>query len=132
MFLGRYKTYFTGKNRITLPKKFRKELGSEDRFYIILGQDGELWGFNVYEWQKEAKNVLKLSLTKAEGRMQRRNFFSNTEECLLDNQGRFIISKEFVDFAQIKDEILLLGAGDHFEIWNPVLYYKVLTGGKTV
>lgn len=119
MFLGTYKTYFTGKNRITLPKKFRKELGNQDTFYIILGQDGEIWGFNEEGWQKEAENMLKIPLNKEEGRKQRRKFFSKAQDAELDSQGRFIISKEFVDWAKLTQEILLIGAGDHFEIWNP-------------
>lgn len=119
MFLGTYKTYFTGKNRITLPKKFRKELGNQDIFYILMGEDGEIWGFNLEEWRKEAENRLKLPLSSEKGRSERRQFFSKAMDCDLDSQGRFIIPTEFVEYANLTQEILIVGAGDHFEIWNP-------------
>lgn len=118
MFLGRYITYFSGKNRLVLPKKFRQELGNEITFYLIQGQDGEIWGFRTSEWQYEASLRLALPLTDAEGRKARRSFFGLAEECQLDSQGRFIISQDLVDYAGISIEILMIGAGDHFEIWQ--------------
>lgn len=127
MFLGSYKVYFSGKNRIILPKKFRQELGNEDKFYLVKGIDGEIWGFNLNEWQKEVKNRLSLPLIELSGRLERRKFFSNAEECDLDSQGRFIISGELINYSEIKNEVLLIGAGDHFEIWNPKLWDKIMS-----
>lgn len=133
MFLGRYITYFTGKNRVVLPKKFRQELGNETHFYLIQGQDGEIWGFRNAEWQKEAEVRLSLSISDAEGRKARRSFFALAEECQLDSQGRFIISQELVTYAGISkqsfsanNEILMVGAGDHFEIWNNDNFNKLM------
>ncbi len=126
MFLGTHKTYFSGKNRIILPKKFRKELGNEDKFYIVMGLDGEIWGFVANQWQKEVEKKLAVPLTEKEGRRQRRIFFSQADECILDSQGRFILSQEFVERAGIKNGVLLAGAGDHFEIWDPELFKKLM------
>ena len=75
MFLGKYKAFFTGKNRIVLPKKFRAELGSEMNFYLVAGLDGELWGFQSKEWQKEADRRLSVSITEKKVRLERRVFF---------------------------------------------------------
>lgn len=126
MFLGTYKTYFTGSNRLVLPKKLRRELGSDDKVFIVLGPDGEIWGFNAKQWEKEAKVRLGTPLNAKPGRMERRKFFSKSEECILDNQGRFILPKEFVDHATLQNEILITGAGDHFEIWNPKKWKQIL------
>lgn len=124
MFLGIYKTYFSGKGRLNLPKKFRKELGREETTYIVMGPDGEIWGLNSEKWLQEAESRLKVPLTEKKGRLQRREFFSKAEECLLDAQGRFVLPPQFVEHASLKDEILLIGAGDHFEIWQPKRWNK--------
>lgn len=124
MFLGTYLSYFTGKNRIVLPKRFRKELGG-DKFYIIKGLDGEIWGLSSKEWHKEAENRLRIPIEEVRGRVLRRKFFSESEECFLDSQGRFIVPKELLEYAVIKNEILLVGAGDHFEIWNPESWQEI-------
>jgi MraZ protein len=118
MFLGKFLTTFSGKNRIVLPKKFRQELGL-GIFYLLKGFDGEIWGFNAKEWEKEAQKRLSEDFTTTVGREKRRIFFSNSEICSLDSQGRFIIPEVMVQTSNLKSEILILGAGDHFEIWDP-------------
>ena len=59
MFLGSFKTEFSGKNRLILPKRFRRELGNEERFYILLGENGEIWGFDSKNWYKLTENILE-------------------------------------------------------------------------
>lgn len=118
MFLGSFKTYFSGKNRLILPKKFRRELGQEDKFFILLGENGEIWGFDQINFSKQAQNILEMPLSSEEGRVARLKFFPRADECVLDDQGRFILPQEFVEKGSLKEEVLLVGAGDHFEIWD--------------
>lgn len=108
-----------------MPKKFRQELGNESVIYIVLGQDGELWGFNSNQWLKEAEERLKIRLGKHLGRVQRREFFPQALQCNLDSQGRFILPQEFIDYATLNNGIVLVGAGDHFEIWNEGNWQKM-------
>lgn len=115
-----------------LPRKIRRELGMEEKFYIILGRDGEIWGFDKENWQKQAENILEISLSLEEGRVERRNFFSRADECFLDRQGRFILSQEFAQNCDLKTEVLIIGAGDHFEIWDRAIGEKTLKlGGRS-
>lgn len=126
MFLGSFKTFFSGKNRLILPKRFRKELGSEDTFYILLGENGEIWGFDLKNWLDLAESILKSPLFTNEGRIDRLKFFPRAEECSLDGQGRFILPQEFMNNLDFKNEVLIIGAGDHFEIWNPEKWKKLV------
>lgn len=119
MFLGSFKTYFSGKNRLILPKRFRKELGNEDKFYILVGDNGEIWGFDLKNWSNLTKSILEDPLFTSEGRIKRLRFFPKAEECSLDSQGRFILPQEFMNNLDFQNEVLIIGAGDHFEIWNP-------------
>ena len=124
MFLGSFKTYFSGKNRLILPKRFRKELGNEDKFYTLLGENGEIWGFDLENWTKLAENILGFPLSTEEGRVKRLKLFPKAEECTLDGQGRFILPQEFMVRLNFKKEVWILGAGDHFEIWDLSLWEK--------
>lgn len=125
MFLGSFKTYFSGKNRLVLPKRFRRELGSEDKFYILLGENGEIWGFDPVNWSKLAESILNLPLSSEEGRVKRLRFFPKAEECVLDSQGRFILPQEFRDNLKFKESVYIIGAGDHFEVWDLNLWGKL-------
>ncbi len=118
MFLGSFKTYFSGKNRLILPKRFRKELGNIDKFYILLGRNGEIWGFDPENWFKLSQIILNSPLSTEEGRKARLEFFPRAEECLLDSQGRFVLPQEFSERLGLKKEVVIIGAGDHFEIWD--------------
>ncbi len=124
MFLGSFKTYFTGKNRLVLPKRFRKGLGNEDKFYILLGENGEVWGFDLENWLKLSESVLRFPLSTEEGRVERLKLFPKAEECVLDGQGRFILPQEFMDNLEFRKEVYIIGAGDHFEVWDLTLWEK--------
>lgn len=124
MFLGSFKTDFSGKNRLILPKRFRKELGNEDKFYILLGENGEVWGFDPINWSKLTENILESPLSTEEGRIKRLKFFPKAEECILDSQGRFVLPQEFMGSLNFKKEVFIVGAGDHFEIWDLSLWKK--------
>lgn len=118
MFLGTYNLTFSGKGRIILPKKIRKEL--KDREIILMkGIDGGIWGFSIEIWEKFVKKQLEAQITLAEGRSLRRQFFPFAESVELDKQGRFVISDFLLSLSQIRNNVTLIGAGDHFEIWNP-------------
>jgi len=117
MFLGSYKTYFSGKNRLILPKRFRKVL-AEDKFYILLGENGEVWGFDPKNWVKLTESILESPLSTEEGRIKRLRLFPKAEECILDAQGRFILPQKFIENLNFKKEVLIIGAGDHFEVWD--------------
>ena len=124
MFLGSFKTFFSGKNRLILPKRFRKELGNEDKFYILMGQNGEIWGFDTKNWYKLTESTLEIPLSTETGRMKRLKLFPMADECILDSQGRFILPQEFMDKLRFKKEVLIIGAGDHFEVWDLILWNR--------
>ncbi len=124
MFLGSFKTFFSGKNRLILPKRFRKELGNEEKFYILLGENGEIWGFDPQNWSNLTESILKFPLFTDEGRIKRLELFPRAEECFLDSQGRFVLPQEFAKDLDFKNEVLIVGAGDHFEIWDEEKWRK--------
>ena len=117
MFLGEYRTKFTGKGRVILPHKFRQELKSRE---VILSRGFEncIWGFDLTDFEAEAKKQLEISATEERARYMRRYLFSGSESVELDAQGRIIIPSALLDFASVKKEVVIIGAGDHFEIWD--------------
>lgn len=126
MFLGEYITKFTGLGRVILPKKLRSELRSE---VIILsrGFEGCIWGFDEKTFEKEALRQLEISATEERARIMRRYLFSASESVELDSQGRFVVPSALLIYAQLKNEVVIIGAGDHFEIWNRRFWRKHLS-----
>lgn len=119
MFLGQFDVKFTGSGRVVLPKKIREEIQGTS---VILSRGFEncIWGFSEEGFEIEAKKQLEVSSVDEKAREMRRYFFSGSEKVELDNQGRFVIPGNLLKFAAIKIQVVIVGAGDHFEIWDQV------------
>ena len=128
MFLGTYYTAFSGKGRIILPKKFRSQL-SKPEIILMKGFDGGIWGFSEDEWRNLSGKQLAVSLMDKKGRILRRKFFPLAEVTELDSQGRFVVSEFLLKESRIKTDLVLIGAGDHFEIWDSNLWSKMAEKG---
>ncbi|MDO8429367.1 MAG: cell division/cell wall cluster transcriptional repressor MraZ [Candidatus Daviesbacteria bacterium] len=122
MFLGEHFLQFSGQGRIILPAKIRDNL---ETVILVRGLDGCIWGFSESFWQEESDKYLKVPLTEVEGRNMRRYIFSAAEKVVLDNQGRFVIPLPLVSHANLKGQVAVIGAGDHFEIWDVGAWKKV-------
>jgi MraZ protein len=125
VFLGEYQTNFSGHGRVVLPKKFRQQLGDET-IVLSRGFEGCIWGFALKDFEKEAEKQLQMPVTEKFARDLRRYFFSAAESVKLDDQGRFVIPGDLLEYAGISDEVTIIGAGDHFEIWNPENWRELL------
>lgn len=123
MFLGTYELKFSGRGRVILPKKLREEITSKG-LILSKGFEGCIWGFGVEEFEKEAKKQLEASIAEEQVRYLQRFLFSGSEPVELDAQGRFVIPSALLDFARVKKEVVIIGAGDHFEIWDKNMWER--------
>lgn len=124
MFLGSYKPSFDAKSRrIALPKKLRQNLKGNE---IVISQGFEtcIFGFDLRSWDVQAKKQLSQPLTEKGARSTRRFIFADAEHLRLDTQGRFILPDSLRRFAKIEKPIVV-GAGDHFEIWDEKVWQGV-------
>ncbi len=124
MFLGNYRQKFSGRGRILLPSRFRDELNGELRIVLSRGMDGCIWGFSLRGWEYEAGKRIEVPVTEKEGRDLRRYFFSAAVEVEVDKQGRIVVPKDLLKYAKIRNQVELIGAGDHFEIWNSKVWNR--------
>ena len=118
MFLGTYEHNLIGKGRLSLPKKLRQALEGQ-KLIVRIGLEPCIVGFKELDWIENTKqDVARPFFSDKEGRNIRRKIFADAEYAELDNQGRFILSQSMVNHARIKNKVTIIGAGDHFEIWD--------------
>lgn len=117
LFLGEYDHSLDDRGRITLPRKIRQELGDGD---IILskGFDACIFGYDRESWEKEAGKQLEQPVTEQKGRELRRYLFAAAQKADIDKLGRILLPTHLKDYAEILSEVKVIGAGDHFEIWD--------------
>ena len=124
MFLGTFSTKLLQKNQFVLTAKLARNLKSS-RLVIAQGFDKCVYGFDIEQWQKIAEAELLKPLLSEEGRRMRREIFSKADEVDLDKQRRFVIPDYLVEYAGIKENLVVIGAGDHFEIWDKGEYERL-------
>lgn len=124
MFLGTFKSKLLTKNQHSLPSKIRAGLDG-NRVIISVGFDKCIYGFSAKDWEKIVEQELMKPLISEEGRRIRQRIFAQAEEVDLDKQGRFVIPEYLRAYAEIVEDIVVIGAGDHFEIWNSPEWEKM-------
>ncbi|MDP3974583.1 MAG: hypothetical protein Q8P65_01180 [bacterium] len=123
VFFGDYLVSFSAPGRVVLPKKLR-ELLKGNIFILAKGFNFCLAGFDKDAWEEKAKELVNVSLLENENLEKRRFLFSSTVYLEIDDQGRFVIPKNMLDFSSLRNKVQIIGVGDHFEIWNPENWVK--------
>lgn len=116
MFLGEYLHTFDAKNRISLPAKFRKELG---RVVVVTrGLDRCLSVYSRRSWEKEAQKYAADVNGSAARRGLARLFLAGSSEAEVDGVGRVLIPEHLKAFANITEKAVIAGVADRVEIWE--------------
>ena len=112
------------KGRINLPAKLRKYVSPEanDTFVITRGFEKCLFIYPVDEWNKTEENLRSLSGYDPEHRRFIRTLLELASESQLDAQARLSIPQELREYANIKDQVRIIGTLDKIELWNPTVY----------
>ena len=121
IYLGQYQIKFTGKGRVILPKGSRELAGN--RIVLKKGLDGCVEGYGLMDWEKQNQNRFELTQDRQD-RFENRYYLASAELVELDSQGRFVIPPDMRKFSSTRDRVVIIGAGNHFEIWDFGIWNK--------
>ncbi len=116
MFIGEYEHSVDSKGRLIMPAKLREEIG--EKFVVTKGLDGCLFAYSQKEWTAFEEKLKTLPLTSKNARDFTRFFLSGAIECEIDKQGRFLISGNLREFANLEKEVVIIGVNTRIEIWS--------------
>lgn len=116
MFIGEYTHTADEKKRISLPAKFRKEVGG--KVVVTRGLDNCLFLFTTKAWASIAEKTSGLGMMQADTRGFTRFIFSGASEIEVDSAGRILIPESLVSFAGLETKVVFTGVEDRIEIWN--------------
>jgi len=116
MLIGEYLHTLDSKKRLSLPARFRKEVGR--RVVITRGLDSCLFMFPLSAWQKIAQKIAGLPVGQADTRGMSRFILAGATEAEVDGAGRILVPDYLKDFAGLKTRVVLAGVSDRIEIWN--------------
>ncbi len=132
MFYGEFEHTIDRKGRLIIPAKFRQSLKAHDvkLLFLTRGLDGCLFLFPESEWRTAENRFKQIPFTKSEGRKFNRLFFSGAVEVTVDGLGRLLVPRTLKEFAQIKDEVVIVGVSSRIEIWAKAQWRAFYDGSK--
>ena len=117
MFLGEYQPNITEGSRIALPKKLREQI-SGDEIILSKGFEKCIFVYDKEDWVTEAQKQIENPITDSRTRDLKRYMYSGASETTIDSQGRVVIPNNLKEYSQINKKTIVIGAGDHVEIWD--------------
>lgn len=118
MLIGEYKHTLDPKKRLSLPSRWRKELGR--KLVVTRGLDNCLFVYPLLEWEKITEKIGQLPLGQADTRSFNRFFLSGAVEVEVDSVGRILVPDFLKDFAALGTGVVLAGIHNRIEIWDEI------------
>ncbi|MES2299005.1 MAG: division/cell wall cluster transcriptional repressor MraZ [Pseudomonadota bacterium] len=117
MFQGASAINLDAKGRMSIPAKHRDALAvqCEGRLTLTKHPEGCLLFFPRPVWETHREQI---SAWPMSARAWQRIFLGNACDVEMDGAGRILISPELRAAVGLNRDVMLLGMGTHFEIWD--------------
>ena len=133
MFLSTYENKLDKKGRVSVPASFRSYLSN-------LGYNGVICypSFNNYcieAWPQDRIEKISKAIDTLNPFEEKKDFFatsilSESINLQFDSEGRILITTKLLKHAKIKNNMLFVGQGKTFQIWEPTSYEKFKVTAK--
>jgi MraZ protein len=126
MLIGEYTHTIDDKNRVSLPSKFRKEMGK--KVVITPGFDNCLFVFAPKEWKKISDKLASSSVLKSDSRSLTRVLFGGAVEAEVDSLGRILVPDFLKTRIALGTKAVMIGVQSRVEIWNESTWLSYKAG----
>ena len=124
LLLGTYTPKIDAKGRMALPAKMRSQLGNG--LVMARGQERCIYLLPVMEFRRIAMQIQRTSMSDKAAREYLRVFLSGASDQTPDKQGRVLVPQMLRDYADLGDDIVVIGVGTRAEIWNRTTWEEYL------
>lgn len=126
---GEHHYNMDSKGRLVIPPSFRDFL--HHGLMATRGLEGCLYLFPQDTWEKLEGHLTQLPFTDPTARAFVRFFYSSATPCAPDSQHRLSIPQPLRQFAHLETEVVVAGAPNRLELWNPQRWNQVLSEVQT-
>ena len=121
---GEYQHSVDSKGRLFMPSRLREELG--ESFMVCKGLGGCLFVYSQENWGNFEKKVNSLPLSQSI--QMQRTVFPTAYKCVVDAQGRILLTQKLREYAGIEKNVTVIGLGNHAEIWSSDKWDQLSSG----
>jgi MraZ protein len=134
VFQGASQISLDAKGRLAVPVKHRDPLSAPSAGKLVLTAhpEGCMLLYPLAAWEPIRDKLMAFPSLDRTAALWKRLLMGFAEELTLDNAGRILISPELRNYAGIEKQIMMVGQGSHFELWNLAAWndqLKALTSG---
>jgi MraZ protein len=121
VFQGASSISLDAKGRLSVPTRHRDVLAASAANLLTITKHphGCLMVFPRPEWEKFRDRIAALPMS---AQWWKRIFLGNAMDVEMDGTGRVLVSPELRTAAGIEKDAMLLGMGNHFELWDKATY----------
>lgn len=116
MLIGEYTHTIDEKNRLSLPAKFRTEMGK--KVVLTPGLDNCIFVFSTTEWKKITEKLSESSMLNADSRSFNRFLLGGAVEAEIDSIGRVLIPDFLKGRAKLNSKVAVVGVQTRVELWD--------------
>ena len=123
MFIGKYYYKLQQNGRVSIPKNFRVK---NKEWIVTRGLDGCLFLLKANTFKQELSQLAKRSFTKKAHRDLTRIMTNEAKLIKADNNGRVHLPKYLIEYANLHQEIVIVGSFSRIEIWDQKKYHQYI------
>ena len=120
MFLGTHSSTLDRKSRFAAPPLYQPEL--EGGAYILQGFERNLLVLPIVAFESMVRTMTAQNLADPLVRSLLRMMLGSAQPVSLDKSSRLALPGDLKEFAQLQGDVVLVGQGDFFEVWQPDLW----------
>lgn len=120
MYRGATSLNLDAKGRLAVPTKHREAMQLECAGNVVLTAHPHrcLLLYPQPAWEPIQAKMMALSSFDKRSSALQRLLVGYAEDITLDSAGRLLVSPALREFANLDKEVMLVGQGSHFELWN--------------
>jgi MraZ protein len=123
MFTGEYRCSVDGAGSFALPAPVQVAFPTNEeeasRSVVLLKSlDRCLWIYRTQDWAAKL-HALRQQLDDQQSRLLMHYMVAQSLPSAVDSKGRLAIPPPLMEYADIKDEVVIIGLYDRLELWSP-------------
>jgi len=115
-----------------MPARYRQKIKDVSAGHVVMTADPEscLLLYTLNEWEIVEAKLTKLPSFNRQTRKLQRLLLGYATELEMDASGRLLVAPPLREFANMDKNVILIGQGNKFEIWNDSAWDKNISEWK--
>lgn len=126
MFRGANRITLDAKGRLAIPTRYRARIEERCASQLIVTVDRDycLLIYPLPEWEEVERRLARLPTLDRKAQRLKRLLLGHATEQELDSHGRILLTKELREFASLDKQVMLVGQGNKFELWDETRWHE--------